>query len=107
MTVRRPFLMPLCVSSRALLLFFFGSLGCAAGACSKSASTAEATGRERPPKAVQTETVRQENVNRTVNLIGTLAAENDVTISSQAEGIVSRILADLGDRVASGQPLVE
>jgi RND family efflux transporter MFP subunit len=82
-------------------------LGCVVGACSKSANTAEATGRERPPKAVQTETVRQENVNRRVNVIGTLAAENEVTLSSQAEGIVSRILADLGDRVAAGQPLVE
>jgi len=42
-----------------------------------------------------------------VNVSGTLAAENDVTVSSQAAGVVSRILADLGDRVGAGQVLVE
>ena len=62
---------------------------------------------ERPAKAVDTEPVRREAVNRTVNVSGTLAAENEVTVSSQAEGVVSRILADLGDRVAAGQVLVE
>jgi len=56
---------------------------------------------------VQTDTVRREEVKRTVNVSGTLAAENEVTVSSQAEGVVSRILADLGDRVSAGQILVE
>jgi multidrug efflux pump subunit AcrA (membrane-fusion protein) len=42
-----------------------------------------------------------------VNVSGTLAAENEVMVSSQAEGVVSRILADLGDRVGAGQVLAE
>jgi len=67
--------------------------------CSKASTSAEATGRPAPAKAVQTDTVRREEVKRTVNVSGTLAAENEVTVSSQAEGVVSRILADLGDRV--------
>ena len=75
--------------------------------CSESAKGAEGGTRERPAKAVDTEPVRRETVNRTVNVSGTLAAENEVTVSSQAEGVVSRILADLGDRVGSGQVLVE
>ena len=82
-------------------------LGCALGGCSKAGTLAEANGRAAPVRAVQTETVRREDVKRTVNISGTLAAENEVTVSSQAEGVVSRILADLGDRVSAGQILVE
>jgi multidrug efflux pump subunit AcrA (membrane-fusion protein) len=75
--------------------------------CSQPAKGAEGSTRERPAKAIDTEAVRRESVNRTVNVTGTLAAENEVTVSSQAEGVVSRILADLGDRVTTGQALVE
>jgi RND family efflux transporter MFP subunit len=64
-------------------------------------------GREPAAKLVKTEAVRQEALHRTVEVVGTLAAEAEVTISSQAEGIVRRVLADLGDPVKSGQPLVE
>ena len=42
-----------------------------------------------------------------MDFVGTLAAEDEVTISSQAEGVVMRVLADLGDPVKAGQPLVE
>ena len=75
--------------------------------CSQPANGAEGGTRERPAKAVDTEPVKREAVNRVVNVSGTLAAENEVTVSSQAEGVVSRILADLGDRVGTGQVLVE
>src|SRR5262245_39125641 len=44
---------------------------------------------------------------RAVAVVGTLAAEDQVTITSQAEGAVSRVLVDLGDHVKAGQPLVE
>ena len=83
------------------------ALGGALAGCSSASSGAETSGRETPAKAVQTEAVRREDVKRTVNISGTLAAENEVTVSSQAEGVVSRILADLGDRVLAGQVLVE
>jgi RND family efflux transporter MFP subunit len=83
------------------------ALGGALTGCSQASTGAEANGRAAPAKAVQTETVRREDVKRTVNVSGTLAAENEVTVSSQAEGVVSRILADLGDRVSAGQILVE
>ena len=83
------------------------ALGGALTGCSQASTGAEATGRAAPAKTVQTDTVRREDVKRTVNVSGTLAAENEVTVSSQAEGVVSRILADLGDRVSAGQMLVE
>ncbi len=83
------------------------ALGGALAGCSSASTGAETSGRETPAKAVQTEAVRREDVKRTVYISGTLAAENEVTVSSQAEGVVSRILADLGDRVLAGQVLVE
>lgn len=83
------------------------ALGGALAGCSSASTGAETSGRETPAKAVQTEAVRREDVKRTVSISGTLAAENEVTVSSQAEGVVSRILADLGDRVLAGQVLVE
>ena len=74
--------------------------------CSKS-ETAQARGRDESAKRVKTEVVRQEPVHRTVEVVGTLAAEDEVTVSSQVEGVVSRIVADMGDRVAAGHVLVE
>jgi HlyD family secretion protein len=78
----------------------------AGAACSRQ-ETAQARGRDDTAKRVKTELVRQESVHRTVEVVGTLAAEDEVTVSSQAEGVVSRIAADLGDRVTTGQILVE
>ena len=93
-------------SARTQVLLAIALVTTLAG-CSQSANGAEGGTRERPAKAVDTEPVKRESINRTVNVSGTLAAENEVTVSSQAEGVVSRILADLGDRVTTGQVLVE
>ena len=71
-------------------------------------SSAEPDGRaKQAAKHVKTEAVRQESVRRTLEVVGTLAAEDQVTVSSEVEGVVRRVLADLGDRVKSGQALVE
>src|SRR5438093_5431918 len=79
----------------------------AAAACSKT-ETAQARGRAAgAARRVKTEAVRQETVRRSVEVVGTLAAVDQVTISSEAEGKVSRILADLGDRVTAGQALIQ
>src|SRR5205085_1501132 len=78
----------------------------AAAACSRGEKP-RARGRDDAPKAVKVETVRQDSVSRSVEIVGTLAAEDQVTIASQADGAVSRVLADLGDRVKAGQVLIE
>jgi len=81
--------------------------GAVAGAgCSKT-DTAQARGREASAKPVKIEVVREDTVKRAVELVGTLAAVDQVTISSEADGKVSRILADLGDRVTAGQTLIQ
>jgi RND family efflux transporter MFP subunit len=78
----------------------------AATACSRSSAD---QGGARAPDAtpIKTVAVTQESVKRTLEVVGTLAALDEVTVSSQAEGVVRRVLADLGDQVKTGQPLVE
>ena len=51
--------------------------------------------------------MREDPVHRAVDVVGTLAAVDQVTISSEADGKVRAILADLGDRVRAGQVLVQ
>src|SRR5262245_31600348 len=74
--------------------------------CSKG-DAANARTHDDAAKTVKTEAVREEAVQRAVEVVGTLAAVDEVTISSEAEGRVSKLLADLGDRVRAGQTLVE
>ena len=89
-----------------LRLVFFGCIVAGATACSKS-ETAQASSREGAARPVRVETVRQESVKRAVDVVGTLTPVDQVTISSEADGKVSRILADLGDRVKAGQVLIQ
>jgi len=91
-------------TSIATVLLVAGSLTVAG--CSKT-ETAQTRARETSAKPVKIEAVRQETVKRVVELVGTLAAVDQVTISSEADGKVSRILADLGDRVTAGQTLIQ
>jgi RND family efflux transporter MFP subunit len=74
--------------------------------CSGSRA-AQPRDRERVEKKVRVEAVRQEDLHRTIDVVGTLTAADEATISSEAEGRVSRLLADLGDRVKEGQGLIE
>ena len=83
------------------------ALALAATGCSKPDTSAQARSRESAAKSVQVEVVRQDAVRRAVDVVGTLVAVDQVTISSEADGKVSRILADLGDRVTAGQVLIQ
>jgi multidrug efflux pump subunit AcrA (membrane-fusion protein) len=74
--------------------------------CSKS-ETAQARAGGTPAKPIKIEAVRVDSIRRSVDVVGTLAAVDHVTISSEADGKVRRIRADLGDRVAAGQVLIE
>lgn len=76
------------------------------GGCSKAGSAGPDT-REAVAKTIQVEEVRQDKIPRSVDVVGTLAAEDLVTVSAQADGTVSRVMVDLGDRVRSGQILLE
>ena len=77
-----------------------------AASCSNN-HRAEAKGNQDTARAVQIEPVRREDLHRPIELVGTLTAGDEVTVSSEASGRVQAILADLGDRVRAGQVVVE
>jgi multidrug efflux pump subunit AcrA (membrane-fusion protein) len=51
-------------------------------------------------------TVEPKKLRRDVESVGSLVAYEETVVSSEVEGRVEKILADVGDRVARGQPLV-
>ena len=46
-------------------------------------------------------------IHRNVESVGSLFALEEVTVSSEVEGKIDQVLVDVGDRVESGQPLVQ
>ena len=92
--------------TRTLALAIAGALALSTAGCSKS-QTAQASNRDGTPKPVAAAVVQKDAVRRTVDVVGTLAAVDQVIISSEADGTVRGILADLGDRVAAGQVLIQ
>jgi len=89
-----------------LILAMLCTVAAVASGCADS-SAEQARGAKETLRSVKTDTVRQESVRRTLEVVGTLAAEDQVTVSSEVDGVVRRVMADLGDRVAAGQALVE
>jgi RND family efflux transporter MFP subunit len=84
--------------SVAVLLAGTTLAGCSKGRASESDS--------RPVRAkVVPVEVRQ--VPQVVESVGSLFPFEEVTVSSEVEGRVARVLTDVGDRVRLGQPLVE
>jgi len=75
------------------------SCGCSRSANSASANTAR-------PVPVHVYTVVEETTRRRVQAVGSLIALEESALSSQVEGRVSEVLADVGDTVAEGQPLI-
>ncbi|TAK07797.1 efflux RND transporter periplasmic adaptor subunit [bacterium] len=57
--------------------------------------------------AVTITPVRTQKVQRTVEFVGTLYANEEVAVSSEVEGRIASIAADLGDRVSEGQLLAK
>jgi HlyD family secretion protein len=74
--------------------------------CGRS-QTAQASKREGDPKPIAVAVVQKASVPRAVDVVGTLAAVDQVTVSSEADGRVQKINADLGDRVRAGQVLIQ
>ena len=81
------------------------ALSAAVAGCGKSETAAAGTA-DLQAKPISVVPVRRESVPRSVDVVGTLTAVDQVTVSSEADGTVRAILADLGDRVRAGQVLV-
>jgi multidrug efflux pump subunit AcrA (membrane-fusion protein) len=75
------------------------------GGCSRRPETVKAN--PEAPVTIRAVRVNPESIRRTVELVGTLEGNQEVTISSQVAARVVAVRADLGDRVQHGQALVE
>jgi RND family efflux transporter MFP subunit len=73
------------------------------GACSNSNGAAADASK---PVPVHVYTVAEETTQRRVQAVGSLFALEESTLSSEVEGIVSRVLVDVGDTVVEGQSLL-
>lgn len=78
--------------------------------CSKKdgdPAAADKSGSRDSPISVSSFRVQPEKINRTVELVGTLEGQHEVTVSSEVSSRVVALRADLGDLVQEGQPIVE
>jgi RND family efflux transporter MFP subunit len=74
-------------------------------ACSKS-SHSTVLGDASHPTPVHFYTVAEETTQRRIQAVGSLFALEESVLSSQVEGRVSNVLADVGDNVRENQPLI-
>ncbi len=59
-----------------------------------------------PSVEVRTTTVQRMSIQRTVDLAGTLLSPDQAKVSSEAAGVVRKVLVEIGTEVTAGQPLV-
>jgi RND family efflux transporter MFP subunit len=60
-----------------------------------------------PPAEVKTLTLAPKQVARTSEFVATIHSLSSTTVQPQVEGIVTRVLVRSGDRVSTGQPIVQ
>src|SRR5437899_1914923 len=75
------------------------------GGCSKTHTTS-VLGDAAHPTPVHFYTVAEETARRRIQAVGSLYAFEESTLSSQVEGRVAQVLADVGDNVKAGQALI-
>lgn len=94
--------------TRSLLLLLFTStlLGC--GGCVRSPEKhASGTAESAAPVEVTVVRAATRPSKRVLKFVGTLFGDAEVTLSSQVEGQIKTLHADLGDRIEAGQILAE
>jgi len=85
---------------------FVCALALLTASCSRSTAGKTANGQARPaPVKVKVAPVERREQRRTVEAVGSLFAYDEVVVSSEVEGRVEEVMADVGDRIAKGQVL--
>ncbi|MDE2485522.1 MAG: efflux RND transporter periplasmic adaptor subunit [candidate division NC10 bacterium] len=92
-----------CLSYGVSLLLALLALGCSRDQTAKGAQT---TTKEQSI-AITVGPVEARDLQRRVEAVGTLEADEEVAVYAQVSGYVERIMVDLGDRVKAGQPLLQ
>lgn len=90
-----------CLKSGGLLVSLLSAL-VTVGCANSNGASADV----RKPVAVHIYTVAEETTQRRVQAVGSLFALEESTLSAEVEGVVSKVLVDVGDTVTEGQPLV-
>jgi multidrug efflux pump subunit AcrA (membrane-fusion protein) len=97
------------VSTRSVfLLIVITLLAPFSSSCERDAPGKSRNGRPdgaQPKAKVRAVPVEQREQRRVVEAVGSLFAYDEVTVSSEAEGRVEEVMADVGDRVQRGQTL--
>lgn len=90
----------------AIASFLLVASGCQGGnPGAAAANAAETSSSERAAQPVQVIAPVKEQVPRTIEATGTLAAQDQVDLAMKVPGRVAELLVDLGDHVAKGQRL--
>ena len=90
-----------------LLLLFALAPGWSPGSSGQEGSWSAAAAAPAPALAVESARIEVRNLERTVEAIGTLGPNEEVTIRNQVEGLVAKVFVDLGDFVQAGQLLAQ
>ncbi|MGH9676553.1 MAG: biotin/lipoyl-binding protein, partial [Candidatus Acidiferrum sp.] len=86
-------------------LLIAAAAGVFAAGCSKSQANVE-LGDAAHPAPVHFYTVAEETARRRIQAVGSLYALEESVLSAQVDGRVAQVLADVGDSVKEGQPLI-
>src|SRR3989442_51225 len=95
----------LCALSAAgfLAIAMLGMCGCG----KRDDVAGAAPSRASDPVPVTLETSRLQDVQRAVQVIGTLYGDEETTISAKVSGRITNIFKDIGDRLAPGDALAQ
>jgi RND family efflux transporter MFP subunit len=77
--------------------------------CSSTQRSADGTVNAQPERmiTVKTAPAEERTIARTIEIVGALATDDEVTVSSELEGVIARITIDLGSSVRQGDVIVE
>jgi RND family efflux transporter MFP subunit len=96
--------------STAFFAFLFVALCFIPSACSRSEdhNTKQAEAAAAPAAiSIEAAAIEVRDVQRSVEAVGTLNPNEEVTVSNQVEGVVEKLYVDLGDVVRAGQVIAE
>jgi len=90
-----------------LLVLLAVVTGCSSSSSHNDSNVQAANAPAAPAVATQTAKVELHEIQRTVDAVGSLDPNEEITVSNQVEGLVSKVFVDLGDFVKSGQPIAQ
>jgi multidrug efflux pump subunit AcrA (membrane-fusion protein) len=89
-----------------LLFLLLSSMSGCSSSQSQNAAEVEASA-PAPAVAIDTAKAEYRDLERSVEAVGTLLPNEEVTVSSQVDGVVQKLFVDLGDAVRQGQVIAQ